>query len=135
MERRHLHAVTAYGLVVVDGDPRLLDSLMTNLIDNAIRHNIDGGQLVVTTATRETGQVRLSVSNLGPVISPDQLGRLFQPFQRLGADRISGSDGHGIGLAVVQAIAVAHGAKINAVARPEGGLDIDIDFPAIPTLK
>jgi signal transduction histidine kinase len=130
MVRRHLHAITAYGAAAVDGDPRLLDSLVANLVDNAIRHNLDGGHLEVKTATTATGQARLSVSNLGPIISPDQVDGLFQPFQRLGADRISGSDGHGIGLAVVQAIAVAHGAAINAMSRPNGGLDIAIDFPA-----
>jgi signal transduction histidine kinase len=129
MERRHLHAMTAYGLAHVDGDPRLLDSLATNLVDNAVRHNLDGGHLEVATATTASGQVRLSVGNLGPVISPDQVARVFQPFQRLGADRVSGSDGHGIGLAVVHAIALAHGAVINAIARPNGGLDIQIDFP------
>jgi signal transduction histidine kinase len=128
MERRHLHAVTAYGIAAVDGDPQLLGSLVTNLVDNAIRHNLDGGRLEVTTATTETGQARLSVGNVGPVISPDDVGRLFEPFQRLGADRISRSGGHGIGLAVVQAIAVAHGATIQASARPDGGLDVEVDF-------
>jgi signal transduction histidine kinase len=130
MELRRLHAVTMYGVAVVDGDPQLLDSLIANLVDNAIRHNVDGGHLEVATETTETGKARLSVGNLGPVIAPDQVGRLFQPFRRLGADRVGGSEGHGIGLAVVQAIAVAHGARINAVARPLGGLDIEIDFPA-----
>jgi signal transduction histidine kinase len=130
MERRHLHAVTAYGIAAVDGDPRLLDSLVANVVDNAIRHNLDGGFLQVSTVTTQTGQARLFVGNTGPVISPDQVGRLFQPFQRLGADRVSGSRGHGVGLAVVQAITVAHGARISAVARPQGGLDIEIDFPA-----
>jgi signal transduction histidine kinase len=131
LERRHLHAVTAYGLAVVDGDPRLLDSLVANLVDNAIRHNVDGGHVEVKTGTTATGQARLSVSNLGPIISPDQVDRLFQPFQRLGADRVGGDDGHGIGLAVVQAIATAHGAAITAVARAGGGLDIELDFPRI----
>jgi signal transduction histidine kinase len=128
MEQRGLHAVTEYGSAVVDGDPQLLDSLVANLVDNAIRHNLDGGHLTVTTATAPDGDVRLSVSNLGPIIPADQIERLFQPFQRLGVDRIGGG-GHGIGLAVVHAVAVAHGAAISAIARPNGGLDIDIDFP------
>jgi signal transduction histidine kinase len=102
------------------------------LIDNAIRHNIDDGHFEVTTATTTSGDVRLSVSNLGPVIAPAQVERLFQPFQRLGIDRVGGTQGHGIGLAVVNAIAVAHGAAINAIARPNGGLNIDVDFPRGP---
>ena len=124
-----LHAVTDYGSAIVDGDPRLLDSLVANLIENAIRHNVDGGHLEVTTTTTPGGEVRLSVSNPGPLIPAEQVARLFQPFQRLGADRIGGAQGHGIGLAVVQAIGVAHGATINAAARTDGGLDVDINFP------
>lgn len=129
-EQRGLHAVTDYGTAIVDGDPRLLDSLVTNLVDNAIRHNTDGGHLKVTITTTPGGEVRLSVSNPGPLIPVEQVKRLFQPFQRLGADRIGGAQGHGIGLAVVHAIVVAHGAAIHAAARPNGGLDIEINFPA-----
>jgi signal transduction histidine kinase len=130
MESRGLHAITEYGTAIVDGDPRLLDSLIANLVDNAIRHNVDAGHLEVTTATTPGGDVRLSVSNLGPIIPAAQIDRLFQPFQRLGVDRTGSAQGHGIGLAVVHAIALAHGAAIDAVAQPSGGLAIDVDFPA-----
>jgi signal transduction histidine kinase len=128
-EQRGLHAVTDYGTAIVDGDSRLLESLVANLVENANRHNVDGGHFEVTTSTTPDGDVRLSVSNPGPPIPAEQVERLFQPFQRLGADRIGGTRGHGIGLAVVQAIAVAHGATISATTRPNGGLDIDITFP------
>jgi signal transduction histidine kinase len=128
-EQRGLHALTSYGVAIVDGDPGLLDSLVANLVDNAIRHNVDGGRFEVTTTAVPGGEVKLSVSNRGPIIPPDQIERLFQPFQRLGADRIGGARGHGIGLAVVHAISLAHGATISAVPRAGGGLDIDITFP------
>ena len=72
----------------------------------------------------------LRVSNSGPVIPPAEVDRLFQPFQRLGDERVRRRDGgHGLGLAIVRAIAVAHGAELTARARPEGGLDITVTFP------
>jgi signal transduction histidine kinase len=75
------------------------------------------------------GRASISVRNTGTVIPPDQLERLFQPFQRLGARRIRHTDGHGLGLAIVHAIATAHGATLAPRARPEGGLDIKVSFP------
>ena len=73
---------------------------------------------------------------IGPICSRwrTSAGRLFQPFQRLGGERVRRQHGHegglGLGLAIVRAIAVAHGADITAHARPEGGLDITVTFPA-----
>ena len=74
-------------------------------------------------------QATIRVSNTGPVITSDELERLFQPFQRLGQARIRPGDGHGLGLASVHAIATAHGAAVTAAARPAGGLDIEVGFP------
>ena len=66
----------------------------------------------------------------GPVIAPDEADRLFQPFQRLVTARTSNGSGHGLGLSIVRAIATAHGADVSARARPEGGLHIEVSFPA-----
>ena len=66
--------------------------------------------------------------NTGPVVPPDQVDRLFQPFQRIDGQRLRYHDGHGLGLAIVRAIAVAHGAALTASARPGGGLDIRLTF-------
>ena len=118
----HLEAATA----VLDGDPVLTERLVTNLVDNAVRHNIPGGWVQVATRT-VGGRAILSVANTGPVIPPDQVDRLFQPFQRLQPRR--GSNGHGLGLSIVHAIAAAHGATVNAQALPRGGLAIDVTFP------
>ena len=90
---------------------------MANLIDNAIAHNLTGGRIDVTTAT-EAGQAVLSVANDGPVIAPEELDRLQQPFQRLGPARTSHGDGHGLGLSIVHAIATAHGATLALHASP-----------------
>jgi signal transduction histidine kinase len=116
---------------ILDGDPLLIQQLVTNLVDNAVRHNILGGEVQVATAT-SGGHAVLSVTNSGPVIPPDDVDRLFQPFQRLGP-RPAGSDGgHGLGLSIVRAIAAVHDATITAQPRPGGGLAIDVTFPAPP---
>jgi len=122
------------------GDPRLAERLAANLADNAIRYNVPGG-LVEITAGRRDDRAFLAVTNTGPVIPPDQLGRLFQPFERLaegrrarghGTDQISTDQrapGLGLGLAIVSAIAAAHGAALHAVTRAAGGLAIEVVFP------
>jgi signal transduction histidine kinase len=69
------------------------------------------------------------VSNTGPLIPPDDVGRLFQPFQRDGGGRTGRRDGLGLGLSIVGAIAEAHGAWLQANARPGGGLGVQIGFP------
>ena len=105
---------------------------MANLIDNAVRHNIPGGDIQITTGTT-SGHAVLSVTNSGQLIPPTEVDRLFQPFERLGP-RPARRDGHGhgLGLSIVRAIAAAHGATIGARARPGGGLAVDVTFSAAP---
>jgi signal transduction histidine kinase len=112
------------------GDPDLAESLVANLVDNALRHNAAGGGVEVATGT-VAGRARIAVRNTGPVIPSDQVERLFQPFQRLGAGRVRRPDGHGLGLAIVQAIANAHRAALVPRARPEGGLEVEVTFPEV----
>jgi len=110
------------------GDPRLLERLIANLIDNAIRHNIHGGHVEITTETRDRHAFML-IANTGPTVPPEEIQRLFQPFQRLGGARTRHDSGHGLGLSVVQAIATAHRAELGATARAEGGTIIEVSFP------
>jgi signal transduction histidine kinase len=112
---------------VTAGDPRLIESLTANLIDNAIRHNHPGGRVEITTQASGT-QVTLTVTNSGPVIPDDQLQRLFQPFQRLAPDRNGRRDGYGLGLAIVNAVTQAHHAALTTSARAEGGLSVTVRF-------
>jgi signal transduction histidine kinase len=107
------------------GDPRLVESLVANLVDNAIRHNTSGGRVDVATSGAS-----ITVRNTGPRIPPDEVDRLFEPFQRLRRERVRQADGHGLGLAIVRAIAAAHGATITARALESGGLDVTVVFPA-----
>ncbi|WP_232835741.1 sensor histidine kinase [Actinocorallia populi] len=116
------------------GDPRLIESLIANLVDNAIRHNHPDGHVEITTQASGTHTI-LTVVNSGPAILDDQVQRLFQPFQRLTPDRHSRHDGHGLGLAIVNAVSRAHHAVLTADARREGGLAITVRFahPSQPT--
>ncbi len=107
------------------GDPVLIESMIANLLDNAIQHNIPNGSVDLTTG-RVTAASRLSVRNSGPIVPTTEVERLFQPFQQLGHNR-TGS-GHGLGLAIVQAIARAHQATITAHPPSSGGLDIEVRF-------
>jgi signal transduction histidine kinase len=111
------------------GDPSLAERLITNLIDNALRYNEQRGRLEVSTGMRD-GRPFIVISNTGQHVPADQLGRLFQPFQRLAPARgVTGKDGLGLGLVIVTAIAAAHGAELRAHARPGGGLAVEILFP------
>jgi signal transduction histidine kinase len=109
------------------GDPVLIESMVANLLDNAIQHNVPDGSVDLTTGRLSAGS-QLSVGNSGPIVPKAEIKRLFQPFQRLGHDRTGSGDGHGLGLAIVQAIAQAHRAIVTAQPRSQGGLDIEIIF-------
>jgi signal transduction histidine kinase len=111
------------------GDPRLVERLVANLVDNAVKHNVPNGTLSVRTETRD-GRALLTVENTGPAIEPADLDRLFQPFQRLHDERASTPNGSGLGLSIVYAIATAHDASITLRSRAGGGLRIEISFPA-----
>ena len=130
-ERRGLQVSTALSAAATAGDPRLAESLVANLVDNAIRYNVTRGRVSVSTVS-VAGKAALRVTNTGPVVSPGQVGRLFQPFQRLSGVRTGNGDGYGLGLSIVRAIADAHGATLATRAQPEGGLDIEVTFPGRP---
>ncbi|MFI6792991.1 sensor histidine kinase [Nonomuraea sp. NPDC050383] len=112
---------------VTAGDPRLVESLVANLVDNAIRHNHAGGHVEVTTQTSGT-EATLTVTNSGPTVPGDQIRRLFQPFQKLAPERHGHHDGYGLGLAIVSAVTQAHHATLTTGARPEGGLSVTVRF-------
>lgn len=127
ISRRGLNSHADIQSATFDGDPLLVQQLAANLIDNAVRHNLPGGDIQISTKTSPAGAV-LSVTNTGQVIPAAEVDRLFQPFQRLG-QRPARRDSHGLGLSIVRAIATAHAATISAQPRPGGGLVIEVTFP------
>ena len=114
----------------VAGDPILLESLVINLIENGLRHNRAGGQLHVTTRRAGEGDVELVVTNTGPVLDPDGVDRLFDPFARRDRSRAVGDGGFGLGLSIVRAVAAAHGGSVAAEPREGGGLTVTVRLPA-----
>ncbi len=126
--QQRIHVETALSAAPATGDPSLVESLVANLVDNAIRHNGPDGRVQVWT-TMTDGRATIRITNTGTVVPPHELDRLFQPFQQLGHERIRHGDGYGLGLAIVRAIAVAHRAALTATALPAGGLDIVVSFP------
>jgi signal transduction histidine kinase len=125
---RDLDVRATLDAAALTGDPRLIERLIANLIDNAIRHNAPRGHIEIATGTRDR-RALLSITNSGAAIAPDDVPRLFQPFQRLSGARTRQSEGLGLGLSIVDAIAAAHGAELTTSARPQGGLTIEIAFP------
>jgi signal transduction histidine kinase len=113
------------------GDPVLLERLVQNLVDNGVRHNLPrDGWVRVTSDTTPDGRAVLRVSNTGPVVPPYEVPSLFEPFRRLGADRLSAtSPGAGLGLSIVRAVARAHGGDVGAEPRDGGGLVVTVTLP------
>jgi signal transduction histidine kinase len=112
---------------VISGDPVLAGRLIANLVDNAARYNHADGDIWISTHTM-AGSTQLTVANTGPVISPADADRIFQPFQRL-SDRTS-HDGSGLGLAIVASIAAIHGGTATARPRDHGGLTVTVTIPS-----
>jgi signal transduction histidine kinase len=94
--RRDLRMDVHLGPAATAGDPGLVERLVANLVDNAILHNVGGGHVRVTTAMA-AGTACLSVVNTGPVVPPEEVGRLFEPFQQLDGERTRRGGGHKLG--------------------------------------
>jgi two-component system, OmpR family, sensor histidine kinase KdpD len=121
-------------LPAVHADPGLLERVVANLIDNALRHG-HGCSVVVRARASADGQAQLQVSDHGPGLGADALDSLFTPFQRLG-DRTS-RPGMGLGLAVARGFTEAMGGRIGAEPTSGGGLTMTITLPlasAVPAV-
>jgi signal transduction histidine kinase len=113
------------------GDAVLLERLVHNLVENAVRHNVtEGGWVSVQTGTQD-GRAMITVANTGPAVRAYEVPVLFEPFRRVGADRAGpgGQRGFGLGLSIVRAIARAHGGEVTAEPRAGGGLTVTVSLP------
>ncbi|MDG4862550.1 HAMP domain-containing sensor histidine kinase [Streptomyces sp. T-3] len=110
------------------GDPQLIERLVVNLRDNAVRHNTPdpNGSWISLWTGIEDGRATLRIANSGPAIPADQVDGLFAPFRRLGPDRVRTRDGLGLGLSIVAAVAAAHGGAVRASPRAQGGLNVEV---------
>jgi signal transduction histidine kinase len=125
LDDRQVHATLEPAFIT--GDLVLVERLVANLIDNAIRYNLASGDIWISTRA-EVGSSQLIVANTGPVVSPADVDHIFQPFQRL-TGRTS-QDGFGLGLAIVASIAAIHGGTVTAYPREEGGLSVMVKIPS-----
>jgi signal transduction histidine kinase len=124
----HLSVRVQPGDAHVVGSQMLLARLVDNLVDNAIRHNRPGGFIDVTTEAGASA-ARLIVENGGPLLDPDEVAQLSQPFKRLGAERTGSASGVGLGLSIVAAIVAAHRGAFDLEAGSGGGLRVYIELP------
>jgi two-component system sensor histidine kinase VanS len=131
-ERRGLTIETSGDTTPTTGSPALLLQLSTNLLHNAIVHNLpDRGTVWVTTSAHRKSAV-LTVENTGETLTPQLASTLAEPFQR-GGKRIRTDDaGVGLGLAIVKSITRAHDGTLTLAPRPAGGLRVTVQLPAAP---
>lgn len=130
-DARELELVANLESSPVTGDPLLIERMIGNLIDNAVRYNLPDGRVAITTAPTPEGAC-LVVSNSGPVVPPGRVQRLFLPFERL-AERTTGSTGFGLGLSIVSSIVTVHRGTVVAESQPGGGLTVTVTLPHDPT--
>jgi signal transduction histidine kinase len=124
-----LRLVTQLRRAPVEGDPALLERMIANLVENAVRHNQPDGWLDVATGISD-GRAFVRVANGGRDIPPDQVESLFEPFRRLNGRVASAVRGAGLGLSIVRSVARAHGGDAHAMALTGGGLQVTVRLPA-----
>ncbi|HEX6133494.1 MAG TPA: ATP-binding protein [Longimicrobiales bacterium] len=114
-------------------DPALLDQLVWNLVENAVKFTPRGGRVDVSV-TRDAGRVALEVKDTGPGIPPEDIERIFERFYRVDAARTHSEDawGTGLGLSIVRAIADVHGGTVRAANAPDGGAVFGVSIPTSP---
>jgi two-component system heavy metal sensor histidine kinase CusS len=125
-EERRL-TITCDGKGKVYADPVLFGRAVSNLVDNAVRFTPDGGHITISLRTNDN-EARVVVEDNGCGIAPDHLPRIFDRFYRV--DRSRGSEGTGLGLALVKSIAQLHGGSIDVVSHLGGGTRFTLRFPA-----
>ncbi len=133
---KRLRVETQLDAVEVVGSAALLARMIENVIENAVRHNQPGGSIELSLTRSADHGARVMVDSSGPMLEQEAVAQLAQPFKRLRQDRTGSRNGHGLGLSIVAAVAVAHAGSLELHARAEGGLRVQITLPAatIPSL-
>jgi two-component system, OmpR family, sensor histidine kinase VanS len=117
------------------GSHALLLQLATNLVHNAIVHNLPDHGTVRVETSRRAGSVLLTVENSGEMLTPELVSRAAEPFQR-GTERVHADHaGVGLGLAIVRSITEAHDGTLTLTPRPAGGLSVTVRLPAAGPLR
>ena len=131
-EKRGVTIETSGTITPTIGSHALLLQMTTNLVHNAIVHNLPEHGTVLLETAIGPGSVVLTVENTGDQLAPQLVSTLTEPFQR-GTERIRGDHaGVGLGLAIVESITEAHDGTLTIVPRPDGGLRVTVRLPAAP---
>lgn len=120
--RMRVHATPA----PVRGDRVLLDRVVGNLLENAVRHNVVGGWVEVATACSSDGWSELRVASSGAEVPGERVAELFEPFRRGPVERTAKVPGAGLGLSIVRAVVRAHGGEVTATPVAGGGLTVTV---------
>jgi signal transduction histidine kinase len=104
------------------GDQQLIERMVWNLVDNAVRHNQPGGWIRIATGRYPGGAV-LRIANSGTLVPDEAVPTLVEPFRRING---TGGDGAGLGLSIAQSVSTAHGARLDVRSQPEGGLSVTV---------
>lgn len=127
IDGRQLHLTVELAPVTVIGEPPLLERLVANLVENAVKYNEPNGSISVTV---HEGTLR--VTNTGPVVPAELVPRLIEPFRRMSGDRLDHGTGVGLGLTIVRSIVQAHGGQLTITAQPQGGLAVEVRLRTPP---
>jgi signal transduction histidine kinase len=127
IDQRELQVVASLEPAPTHGDRVLLERMVANLVENAVRHNHPGGSIWIRTR-RQDGSSLLELANTGPLVTAAEIPALFQPFTRA-EQRVGFDQGVGLGLSIADAIARAHDAEICARERDGGGLELTLTVP------
>ncbi len=130
IDQSRIKVKTTLGPAATRGDRVLLERMIANLVENAIRYNEPDGWVAIRTTQRADGAT-FEIDNTGPTVTAEQIPTLFEPFARA-TQRLNDSDGVGLGLSIASAIARAHDAAISARPRSGGGLEVSVTIPAGP---
>jgi two-component system sensor histidine kinase VanS len=131
-EKRGITIETSGDITPTHGSHALLLQLSTNLIHNAIVHNLPEQGSVWVTTNAQSGRAVLTVENTGETLTPQMVATLVEPFQR-GTERIrTDHAGVGLGLAIVKSITQAHDGTLTLAPRVAGGLCVKVQLPAAP---
>lgn len=126
--RRGLRVQTTPAPAPTRGDPVLLERVAGNLLENAVRHNVNGGWVEVCTGVVD-GAAQLKVASSGAEIPAEKVAELFEPFRRGPVERTAAVPGAGLGLSIVRAVVTAHGGTVEAAPGEGGGLVVTVRLP------
>ncbi len=126
---REIDVDLATAAAPVRGDPVLIERVVGNLVENAVRHNVSGGVIRIRSGPVDPGRSFIEVRSGGAEIGADTVAQLFEPF-RQGDRARTGHRGSGLGLSIVQAVVAAHHGTVTAEPVPGGGLSVRVELPS-----